>query len=791
MPRVKAQIVIGIAVLILSAAFLLTGVYFAQLQGLLFQNGANSLQLFANNMAAVKNALYTAPSSMSITLAGNSSMCKWSSAIDAYDCAGGSKVYNVSYASGPTLDTGTNMFSLAFCVMLTIGPGTGAADGAVEDGVTAASDVLKTLPEDELVDVGGGIVSKDFANLMQSVADEQSRAAITGAPEEVGAVSQTEELGTIAAEQDKNIKPFGVNPVTSVEEVQNSFLGSLAAGIKKVGLFIVAHPSLRSLLTNVGIYASSFWLGQTVGSLNSNMTKGLSIKGLNIPAFAAKTILSIGPLLSTYITGEPISSTTGSALNLQTIHYSQFLVASATLQNMPYTIQTYNALEDAIGEATVQQNIFNGLSAQSPNGASSNPYATPIGGVKVPYVLSSPNEFVGQAKFSSPNDPILSYASFLADEAFLVYGQTAVCLGVMPQSINVNDALSTTATMVGQALSPVNVYIKNNIITQLGTYFLGYGGEVYINGQSSGRPTAVGAPVITDQSDLCELATTSSQPGTNLQTMILPVNGGSVTLSVSQGLFNTMCSPNDVLFPQPVSDFINKILSTASPTENVSILLPPQYAIGITNSSQSSTICLYSVALDQTGSPLSTGFTSSFTEYGLPLSCFNIAALTGGKEHLIFTAGSNQGFELSGIGKDAFFLNNKSVIGFSIPPDSFIGGNFIPGPPLQVKETMGVDSPMANLVSSLIGRVINTSSVSKILNGLQISLGNNLMNYITSRISNPPGNDSYYPTEYTNLTFKVSRNSGNIDINLLSNNLIFGVYPNNYNSLGGTYGSGS
>ena len=133
----RTQIVIGIAILIISAAFLLVGVYFANLQGILFQNGANSLQLFANNVAAIKDALYLAPSSMSITLSGNNSLCTWDPSIDAYDCSGGSKIYNISYASGPTLDTGTNTFSAALCFMVSYGP-----PGSPEEGFHVHSELL-------------------------------------------------------------------------------------------------------------------------------------------------------------------------------------------------------------------------------------------------------------------------------------------------------------------------------------------------------------------------------------------------------------------------------------------------------------------------------------------------------------------------------------------------------------------------------------------------------------------------------------------------------------------------
>jgi hypothetical protein len=790
MSRVKAQVVIGVAVLILSAAFLLVGVYFAQLQGLLFQNGANSLQLFANNIAAAKNALYTAPSSMTITLAGNNSMCTWSSAIDAYDCAGGSKVYNISYASGPTLDAGTNMFSMAMCLMVTLGPKTGVSEGESGTPITALSDVKESLPPG-IVEFGGGLVEEDFVKFAQTIAEEQAKTVSEGA---FSAISRGEEanteLGTISKIQSEESTPFQANPATSAAEVQNSYLGSLSRGLKKIGVFLKNHPHIRSLLTNVGLYVSSFWLGQTVASLDSNITNGLTIQDPTIPAFSAPSRLLAGQLLSTYITGEPVLSPASSALNLQVMQYSQLLVSAQSTQSIPSAVAAYNALQSAVGEAILQQNLFNEVAAYSSTNAAYNPYATPVSGVKVPRTLNSPNEFAGSATFPSPNDPLVSSPFFLAREAFVVYGQTASCLGVMPQSVNLNNALSTSATIYGEALSPLNLYSKINVVNQLGTYFLGYGGEVYINGQSNGRPTAVGTPVITDQADLCALATTNSQPGANLQTMVLPLNNGDVTLSVSQGLFNTMCSKNNVLFPKPVSDFVNKILSSTSAPKDISILLPPQYAIGITNSSKSSALCLYSVALSGSGSPISSGSASSLTEYGLPLSCYNITALTGGKEHLNFTAGASHGFSLTEIGKSAFFLNNNSVIGLSIPPETFVKGNFITGPTMQIKTTQGVNSPMLNLGTSLLGKFINTASVRKILNGAQTSIGSGVLNYIISSLSKPEDNASYYPTEYTNLTFSVSENSGSLNITLVSNNLIFGVYPNNYNSFGGTYGSG-
>jgi hypothetical protein len=110
---------------------------------------------------------------------------------------------------------------------------------------------------------------------------------------------------------------------------------------------------------------------------------------------------------------------------------------------------------------------------------------------------------------------------------------------------------------------------------------------------------------------------------------------------------------------------------------------------------------------------------------------------------------------------------------------------------------MGVDSPSVNFMVSLLGKNWQ-SKLQGALNSLQVSGQNALGSYIVSALLNDAGNNalSYYPTDYANVTFTVVKTiaaDGVSDFNItsVSDSLLFGIYPNNYNSLGGTYVSNS
>jgi hypothetical protein len=81
---------------------------------------------------------------MAITLTGNNSLCTWDPSIAAYTCAGGSKIYNLSYANGPTLDSGKNIFSIALCFMVGYGfGGVGGSESAADQAVGDAAQITK------------------------------------------------------------------------------------------------------------------------------------------------------------------------------------------------------------------------------------------------------------------------------------------------------------------------------------------------------------------------------------------------------------------------------------------------------------------------------------------------------------------------------------------------------------------------------------------------------------------------------------------------------------------------
>lgn len=976
----NGQIVIGIAIVIISAAFLLVGIYFANVQGLLFQNGANSLQLFANNIAAARNALYIAPSSLSITLSGNNSLCSWNPSIDAYDCGGGAKIYNVSYASGPTLDAGTSTFSLALCFMLTVGPPGGAFGKSASAADTAAEEVdtlreTATSLESEL-----GVESEEVISAKQAY-----RSAQQAFNQEFGPQKEAEAAEGLSALFDRADAGAGIsdNPAlakavdkfqearletglvfsgiiepTSYSELVLSYAGKAYSAFKKVQGYYNRFAAVRILGNNLGIPALIFWLsaggaGDVSNAANqvySDISSGFSVAGNAVSALPSDAQASASAAASSYLSGAPILGT-NAAINIQLQQYSILASSASDFANsQSVDPQTYNDIQTIVGNAQLQQDIFNQLAQYAANlpaptsisgfqgleirnaavnsttasfeivnsltetvninnvaltspitsssfscgvtqlsigatticnenkfsgtpssnykisvtitytpilgtqttssgtisgtlesgdlqflqSTASDPYGTPAAGISTPSTLTSGNAFAGNAQFNSPVDPLLSSASYLASKSFLVYAQTATCMGSMPQGISINNLVSDALATYGEATSPVDFYNKLNVITKIGTYFVGYGGEVYVNGQSNGIPTLSGAPVITDLSDLCSIATTTPNVAGNLATLVLPAGNGDISLSLNQGMYNTMCSSLSPLYPKTLSTVINQMLNSQSDSK-ISILLPPQFAISISNSSQSAKMCINRLLLDGTGTPIAAmlpiSTTSSIlgqalsgsqisalmqpnylTEFGIPVSCINLTNLTQGRDNLIFRAhvfkSLNNLFNLQdNLNVNSFFLNNQSEIGFSIPPTDYPNpltintlespsfqstGNFIGGPTPIVNMTTGIDSPTANLVASLLGSDWQ-SKLSPVLNALKLSGNNVIAGYIVAALLNDIGNNnlSYYPTDYANVTFTVIRTTDNGVVNFnitgATDSLVFGVYPNNYNSLGGTY----
>ncbi|MEM0142876.1 MAG: hypothetical protein QXL94_02845 [Candidatus Parvarchaeum sp.] len=805
----KAQIVIGIGVIILSAAFLLVGVYFANLQGLFFQNGARSLQLFADNIGFTINSLYSAPSSMSITLAGNNSLCTWDPSIAAYTCAGGSKVYNVSYVNGPTLDSGKNVFSVALCFMVGYGfGGVGGSDGAVKEGADEAAQVTSEEAADE-----AGSILQEQAELSQAALSGE----LTGDLEDEG-IAPTSSLASRIKQAVKNrivtdIKHPFIQDLPE-ESLLSSSLSSIRDALPSLSVFIpTAVASLSVALVSVPIV--EMWFGTSSSNLNTYVTKGIYINGQQIGALTGPSISISQQIAAAYLTQEPMPFKYA-ATDYILQQYSQLLSSEQTLNSLPAGIGKDTLTLFASKQVAVKQDVLSELSSAAVAASSNNPYGTPISGVSVPGVLSSSSSLVGTVALSqNGNDPLLSIPFFLAQNAFLVYARTASCLSLPSQPLNINNynsvgkGISSLSSEFGAATTLINLYTKVNSVLPLGTYFVGYGGEVYLNGQSSGRPTQVTSPLITDMNDMCELAQTASQPGQNLKTLIQPSGNGSISFSISQGLYNTLCSPNNALFPHTLQTELDVLFNSKSVAKNITLLLPPGESLAISNQNGDVNLCIYRMLIDSFGSPIID--TSNFnnpsfnvTEYGSPISCVNMTNLTNGKVNIGFT--QNELSSLNDMSKNTdFYINNGSLIGFSVPladfpnqltatnslgTNSFLSaGNFIGGGQPILKKDLGIDFPVASFIASFFGK-----SIPKLQTGISSSLDNFLV-YPMISIASDYTNLSYYETDYSNVTLEFTKSqTGSVtDYNIenVYNNLVFGVYPNNPNSFGGTYFSGS
>ncbi|MCL4398193.1 MAG: hypothetical protein M1322_02535 [Candidatus Parvarchaeota archaeon] len=804
----KAQIVIGIGVIILSAAFLLVGVYFANLQGLFFQNGARSLQLFADNIGFSINSLYGAPSSMTITLAGNNSLCTWDPSISAYTCAGGSKIYNVSYSNGPTLDSGKNVFSVALCFMVGYGfGGVGNSKGVVKDGVGEAEQITR---EEATTEVDS--ILQEQAQLSEAALSGE----LTGDLEDEGIAPAS----SLAAKLKSSIKDRIITDIKHPlvqdlppESLLSSSLSSIRESLPSLTIFIpTAVASLSAALVAVPLV--ELWFGTSSSNLNTYVTRGIYINGQQIGALTGPSVSISQQIAAAYLTQEPMPFKYAAA-DFVLQQYSQLLSSEQTLNSLPSGLGKDTLTFFASKQVAIKQDVLSELSNAANIATSNNPYGTPVSGVSAPGVLSSSSSLIGSVALSqSGSDPLLSIPFFLAQNAFLVYARTASCLSLPAQPLNTNNynsvgkGFSSLSSELGAATTLINVYDKVNSVLPLGTYFVGYGGEVYLNGQSSGRPTQVTSPLITDMNDMCELATTASQPGQNLKTLIQPSGNGSISFSISQGLYNTICSTNNALFPNTLQTELNNLFNSKSSTQNVTLLLPPGDSLVISNQKNNVNLCIYRMLIDSFGSPVmdTNGFNNpsfNVTEYGSPLSCVNMTNLSRGMVNIGLTS-----TELSVLNNmlhnTDFYVNNGSLIGFSVPvldfpnqltadsaagPNSFLSaGNFIGGGQPVLKKDLGIDFPVASLISSLIGK-----SIPKLQVGISTSLDNFLVSPMIS-LSAYNTNLSYYETDYSNVTLEFTKTQlgSTTDYNIINvyNTLIFGVYPNNANSFGGTYLSG-
>jgi hypothetical protein len=548
------------------------------------------------------------------------------------------------------------------------------------------------------------------------------------------------------------------------------------------------------------------WFGTSGRNLNTYVTKGVYINGQQVGALTGPSVSISQQISAAYLTQEPMPFKYAAA-DYVLQQYSQLLSSEQTLNSLPPGLGKDTLTLFASKQVAIKQNILSELSNSASTIASNNPYGTPISGVSAPGLLSSKNSFIGSANLSANGkDPSLAIPFFLAENAFLVYARTASCLSLPPQPLNRNtyassagSGTSAVISQLGAATTFLNVYTKINSILPLGTYFVGYGGDVYLNGQSSGRPTQVTSPLITDMNDMCELAQTASEPGRNLRTVIQPSGNGSISFSISQGLYNTLCSPNNALFPNTLQTELNNLFNSKSTTKNITLLLPPGESLAISNQKTDVNLCVYRMVIDSFGSPILdvnsfNVLTSTVTEYGSPISCVNITNLSSGKVNMGLT--QNELSNLNNVpGSNDFYINNFSLVGFSVPvsdfpnavtsSDAFLSaGNFISGGGARIKNYVGIDFPVVSFVENLLGK-----TGPKIQTGISTSLFNFLVYPLSTFSSNT--DLSYYETDYSNVTLEFTKTQfngiTNYTISNVYNNLVFGVYPNNPNLYGGTY----
>lgn len=816
----RAQVVIAIGILILAIAFFLVGLNFATLQGLFFQNGAASLQMFANNIGAAQNAIYSAPSSMSITLSGNTSLCQWVPAIDAYTCAGGSKIYNVSYANGPTLDVGKNIFSFDLCVMVGLGPTAvkGLAgkitdfigpsiDEAVVKSVTGSFVERGLISEQAANEIGDKVlVSAANKGINNPVTMERmiKRAVINSldfqANVDVG-IGQffklTDDIESFDAAE--GVVSEGVTSGTSLFNDFGSFIG--------VGLSKVAE----NFAVNAGIGLASFGLGalspqayywfSTAAAAASKFVSPTNpvFSRFGLPPIKVNAQIQSNSVLATYETFSPIPST-GGALNLELQKFVQVADNLQAIDNLPSSIFKDNLLYEAGQAIGTGKDVLNELANYNLNQNNTSPYSTPAEGVSAPgKINSTSNNFISSATLnglpSGNGDPILQMTGLIADTAFMTAARSALCLGDLQYAFSrtgytsATSSVSSLGSIIGAAASLVNVYTRINMVLQSGTYLVGYGGEVYLNGRADSRPQEISVPVIVDMQDICSIAQNTYKQGVHLQSMIQPSGNGSISFSLNQGMINTLCSTSDNLFPQPVSSFVNDVLSAPSGS-SVSILLPPKYAIGFLGNqnsnglSQDVGICLFNILITDKGVPQVYRSKNSYTELGTESSCINISNMSSGEYQINLNNNNGDVAGKSALSSgNEFHLNSNFTIGFSTPIRDYpSGGNFISGGAPVFNVQSGVDSPLVNLILGLAHKGAVRAQLPSELNPLQYVLSG-----FSRILSQYTPNMGFYETEYSNITFTVSRSGNTITLTPYNESLVFGIFPNSVTDLGGSY----
>ncbi|MCW1291819.1 MAG: hypothetical protein QXV12_00055 [Candidatus Rehaiarchaeum fermentans] len=790
----RAQVVIGIGLLIIAAAFLLIGLDFSLLQGDFITNGVSSLNLFAQAVAAAENSIQSAPDYMNITVYGNNSLCTWSPQLSAYLCQGGARVNNLTYALGPSLDPGVEQFAGGACFSLSINPlaklGVGGSAVSVAEDAVQGAETASTSLETE---VTGDAV----------LAGEESE------------ISSSEESGEEAS-------LFGANTLSQIKFI----LSNVPVGREISYITDTFVTSTRIGLSTFQDEATAFF-SSAADLLTGKISLSAALSSLKQVAINA--LLTYGAFFGTYLASEflipylpllvsKVVSFGGTAYHYL-INYSMYLPVTAFGAGTTLTaLQRLGLIYYSSSQGYISifpffktysfRNTVSDISAgeqivsQSPSipPSSSNPSEE----VNLGGAITGEESDLGS--FASAG----SYSTFYASlgTLFLTWVEDAACFQIA-QGVSATSILST----ISNALTLLTMYQVMNARSLVGTYYIGDTGAVYLEGKAENKNVEVATPVVVDGQDLCQFTTNSPPVNSSFPSELEPAANGNLVFSETSGLFNTQCNQNDRGFPITLSQFLNEINSGKSP---VYINLPWDMALVFRNNY----VCIYQLATNSHGTPLisfSNYYLPNYKEYfrGVPAEkLYTLATVIGFPLECIKSNVTVSNLFNDVLNGNAFYVNNKSNIGFSVPLTSYInylsaniygignydGGQYVPGNIIGARVTMGAAFP--NLIplfyklginasipfqsstyygySNILGAIAYQDGILGLtLIGLPLSVFFGFVNTILTSVIQannlaPTYNASFGPTDYVSVYFS---NSNNV-LSFINYTTLYGIYPN-------------
>ncbi|MCW1292500.1 MAG: hypothetical protein QXX36_00990 [Candidatus Rehaiarchaeum fermentans] len=798
----RAQVVIGIGLLIIAAAFLLIGLDFSLLEGDFITNGVASLNLFTQAVAAAENSIQSAPDYMNITIYGNNSLCTWSPQLSAYLCQGGARVNNLTYAVGPSLDPGVEQFAGGACFSLSLNPlakfGVGGSAASVADeavqGAETASTNLETQVEGDFVlageesEISSSEEGGEEASLFGANTLSQIKFVLSNVPvgREISYITDT-----LVTSTRTGLSTFQDETTAFFSSAADLLTGKISLSVVFSALKRVAINALLTYGAFFGTYLASEFL---IPYLPLLVSKVVSFGGA-----AYHYLINYSMYLP--VAGFSAGATLTALQRLGLIYYSS---SQGYISIFPF-FKTYS-FRNTVSDISAGEQIV----SQSPSIPPS--LSNPSEGVDLSGAITGKESDLGS--FASAG----SYSTFYAalGTLFLTWVEDASCFQ-LAQGSSASSILST----IGNALTLFTVYQVTNARSLIGTYYIGDTGAVYVEGKYENKNVEVATPVIVDGQDLCQFTTNSPPINSSFPSELEPAANGNLVFSETSGLFNTQCNPNYRGFPITLSQFLNEINSGKSP---VYINLPWDMALVFRNNY----VCIYQLATNSHGTPLisfSNYYLPNYNEYfrGVPAEkLYTIATVIGFPLECIKSNVTVSNLFSDVLNGNAFYVNNKSNIGFSVPLTSYInylsaniygigsydGGQYVPGNVLGAKVSMGAASPAVAQIISLISLFhkigINASvpiqsstsygyfnilgsiasqdillSAETGLVGLPLAAFFGLVNSVLTSIMQANNlaqtyNASFGPTDYVSVYFS---NSNNV-LSFINYTTLYGIYPN-------------